>query len=86
MYDPDSCQINLFQVTLAKKHNLVSNGVIAARALGLRLGLDHDLKIRIIVVLFGNVQIGYEVRKELYDNWGLQVYVVRVTEDQLYRI
>jgi len=82
VYDPDSHQINLFQVTVAKDHDLVSKGVQEVRELGQRL--EIDLRIRIIVVLFGDVEIDFKVQMGLYDNWGLQTYAVQMTEDQLY--
>jgi len=82
VYDPDSHQINLFQVTVAKNHDLVSKGVQEVRELGQLL--EIDLRIRIIVVLFGDVDIDFKVQMGLYDNWGLQTYVVQMTEDQLY--
>ena len=82
VYDPDSHQINLFQVTVAKSHDLVSKGVQDVRELGQRL--EIDLRIRIIVVLFGDVDIDFKAQMGLYDNWGLQTYVVQMTEDQLY--
>ena len=77
-------EINLFQVTVAKNHDLVSKGVREVHELGQRLGID--LKIRIVVVLFGNVEVEFKAQKELYDDWGLQAYVVQMTEAKLYQI
>ena len=83
VYDPNSRQISAFQVTVAGQHGLASKGIRAVRELGRQLQID-DLKIRIIVVVFRNFEADFEIKKELYDSWGLQVYVVQVTEDQLY--
>jgi hypothetical protein len=82
VYDPDSHQVDLFQVTVAKTHDLVSRGVKDAHELGKRLG--DGLKIRIIAVLFANAEVEYKVRREVYRDWRLQVYVVRVSADELY--
>ena len=82
VYDPVSHQIDLFQVIVAKSHDLVSRGVKDAHELGQRLKIS--LRIRIIVVLFGNAEVDYKVRKDFYDDWRLQVYVVRVSAGELY--
>jgi hypothetical protein len=82
-YDPDSDhQVNLFQVTVAKTHDLVSTGVKDVHELGQQLKIS--LKIRIIVVLFANAEVEYKVDKKYYDGWHLQVYVVQVSAQNLY--
>ena len=83
VYDPISRQINAFQATVADKHDLASTGVKALRDLGRRLGIN-GLKIRVIVVGFGDNRIIYQVEKELLNSLGLEVYAVWVTEKQLY--
>ena len=45
-----------------------------------------NVKIRIIVVLFEDVKAEVKIKKKLYDDWGLQAYVVQVSEGQLYQI
>jgi hypothetical protein len=82
VYDPDSDQVDLFQVPVAEAHDLVSTGVKDVHELGQRLGIS--LRIRIIVVLFGKAEVEYKVRRVFYDDWRLQVYVVRVSARQLY--
>ena len=82
VYDPVSRQVDFFQVTVANSHDLVSKGVKDVRGVGERLKIN--LMIRIIVVLFGNAEVEFKVRKEFYDAWRLQVYVVRVSAGSLY--
>ena len=83
VYDPLSHQIYAFQATIGKKHDLTSTGVRALRDLGQRLHIDN-LKIRIVVVGFENAPVTYQVEKDLYDNLGLELYAIWVTETQLY--
>jgi hypothetical protein len=83
IYDPNSHQISAFQVTVGKNHSLASKGDFELRKLGQRLEVG-DLKIRIIVVVFENAQITFTIDKDLFDGEGLKVYILQVTEDQLY--
>ena len=83
VYDPDSHQISAFQATVAEMHNLVSTGVNALRDLGRELQIN-DLKIRIIVVGFGDAPVIYKIEKELFNSLSLKVYAIWVTESQLY--
>jgi len=83
VYDPVSRQISAFQATVADKHDLASTGVKALRDLGRQLGIN-GLKIRVIVVGFGDNQIIYTVEKELLNSLRLEVYAVWLTENQLY--
>jgi hypothetical protein len=83
VYDPKSREISAFQATVADKHDLASIGVKALRDLGKNLKID-GLKIRVIVVGFGQNQIVYKIEKELLKSLGLEVYAIWVTEKQLY--
>jgi hypothetical protein len=60
----------------------VSAEVKHVRELGQRLSLN--LKIRIIVVIFGEADIKYKVEKRLRDDWSLQAYVAPVSGRQFY--
>jgi hypothetical protein len=82
VYNPVSDQVDLFQVTVAKTHDLASRGLKVVHGLGQRLGIC--LRIRVIVVLFGNAKVEYKIRRDFYDDWHLQVYVVRVGAGELY--
>jgi len=84
VYNPDSHQISAFQVVIERECSLASQGVRALRALGRRLQIN-DLKIRIIVVVLGDGQVTFRVDGDLYDT-GIEVYALRVTENQLYHI
>jgi len=83
VYDPNSHQISAFQVTTAEDHDLKPKGVDALHELGRRLQI-HDLKIRIIVVIFGGAQVTFKVPKGLIQSVGSEVYTLEVTEKQLY--
>jgi hypothetical protein len=83
IYDPNSHQISAFQVTVGKKHSLLSKGIFELRQLGQELKVC-DLKIRIIMVVFENAQITFTIDKDLFDSEGLEVYILQVTEAQLY--
>jgi len=83
IYVPNSQQICAFQVTVGKKHGLSPKGVTELRQLWQRLQTD-DLKIRIIVAVFENAQMTFTIDKGLFDSGGLEVYVLQVTEGQLY--
>ncbi len=83
VYDPNSHQVNAFQATVGLEHDLKPGGVYALRDLGERQEI-HDLKIRIIVVLFGDNGVTYRVNKVVYNTLRLQVFVLQVTENQLY--
>jgi len=85
VYDPNSHQISAFQVTTAEDHDLKPKGVDALNELGQRLGINN-LKIRIIVVIFGGAQVTYKVPKGLIQSVGPDVYTLEVTEKQLYPI
>jgi hypothetical protein len=82
-YDPDSRRINAFQVTLAESHNFVQQGANALFEIGRRLEID-GLRIRVIVVVFGNAEVELKVRKEVVHNLGLEVYTLQMTEHELY--
>ena len=84
IYDANSHQISAFQVTVGKDHDLAEEGVTELCELGRRLQIN-DLKIRIIVVGFEDDRVTYKIEKDLFDDLGLEVYVLHVTEDQLYR-
>ena len=83
IYDANSHQISLFQVTVAVEHDLVEKGVIGLRDLGQKLQIN-DLKIRIILVVLEDIQVSYKIKKNFFHELGLEVYVLEVTEDQLY--
>jgi len=83
VYDPKSRQISAFQVTLAEVHDLKLRGVNALRELAERHEIV-DLRIRIIVVVLGGAQVALTIRRELYDSLPLQMYFLKVTENQLY--
>ena len=80
IYDPISYQFSAFQVTVGKKHSLAPEGVTELRELGQRLEIG-DLKIRIIVVVFGDAQV---VNEDLIDRLGPEAYTLKVTGNQLY--
>jgi hypothetical protein len=83
VYDPDFHQICAFQVLTAEEHGLRSKEVSALCELGRRLKID-DLKIRIIVVAFGDAQVTFKVPKDLIQSLGCEMYALEVTEKQLY--
>jgi hypothetical protein len=83
IYDANSHQVNAFQVTVAVEHDLVEKGVIGLRDLGKELKIN-DLKIRIILVVLEAIQVSYKIKKRFFHELGLEVYVLQVTEDQLY--
>lgn len=83
VYDPVSRQISAFQATVADKHDLAPTGVKALRDLGRSLKID-GLKIRVIVVGFGDNQITYTIEKDLFNSLGLEVYAAWVSDKQLY--
>jgi len=83
VYDPNSHQVSAFQATVGLEHDLKPGGVYALRDLGERQEI-HDLKIRIIVVLFGDREVIYRVNKVVYNTLRLQVFVLQVTENHLY--
>ena len=74
----------MFQVTVAAEHDLSSKGVRELAELGQRLHI-RKLKTRIIVVVHEDAQVTYKIEKSLFDALGLEVYVLQVTEHQLYR-
>lgn len=82
-YDPDSRRINAFQVILVESHNFVQTRAGALFETGRRLETD-GLRIRVIVVVFGNAEVELKVRKEVVDNLGLEVYTLQMTEHELY--
>jgi hypothetical protein len=61
----------------------VEKGVIGLRDLGKELKIN-DLKIRIILVVLEAIQVSYKIKKRFFHELGLEVYVLQVTEDQLY--
>ena len=83
IYDDSSRRISVFQVTAAAEHGLSPKGVRELVELGQRLHIEN-LKIRIIVVVYEDAQVAYKVEKRLFDALGLEVYVLQVTEHQLY--
>ena len=83
VYDPNHRRISAFQVTVAEELDLASKDLYALRELGDTLQID-DLKIRVIMVVFESDQIAFTVNKGLYDDLGLEVYAIRVTEKQLF--
>ena len=83
IYDINSRQISAFQVTVAVEHDLAEKGVIWLRDLGQKLQIN-DLKIRIILVVLEDAQVSYKIKKHFFHELGLEVYVLQVTEDQLY--
>jgi hypothetical protein len=84
IYDADSHRISAFQVAVGTERVLASKGARELGKLGQRLQID-DLKIRIIVVGFEDARVTYKIEKDLFDDLGLEVYALQVTEDQLYR-
>jgi len=80
VYDPGLCQISAFQVTIAETYGFMPKAVNALYELGRRLQID-GLKIRIIVVVFGDAQV---VNKDLFDRLGPEAYTLKVTGNQLY--
>jgi hypothetical protein len=83
VYDRDSCQISAFQVTITEKHDFSPKGVTALRELGQRLRINN-LKIRVIVVVFEGFEVVLNVEPTLFHSLDLQVYMLKVTENQLY--
>ena len=83
IYNDNSRQISVFQVTVAAVHGLSPKGVRELVELGQRLHIEN-LKIRIIVVVYEDAQVTYKIEKRLFDALGLEVYVLQVTEHQLY--
>jgi len=82
VYDPESCQISAFWVTVAERHDFKSKGVTALYELGQRLRINN-LKIRIIVAVFWDAEVTFEVPKGLIQS-VCGVYTLQVTEKQLY--
>ena len=83
VYDPNSRRINAFQVTTEDKHGLTSEGVTALCELGKRLHIP-DLKIRIIVVVFGAAEVTFKIKKRLINSLDRDAYILELTENQLY--
>jgi len=83
IYDDDSHRISVFKVTVAAEHDLAPKEVRELAELGQRLHISN-LKIRIIVVVYEDAQVTYNIEKSLFHDLGLEVYVLRVTEHQLY--
>lgn len=83
IYDPNSHQISAFHVTTADDHDLNPNGIIGLHDLGRDLKIV-DLKIRMITVIIADAKITYRVPKGLIQSLHSEVYVVGVTEKQLY--
>jgi len=84
IYDPSSRRISAFQVTVATEHDLSPKGVRELVELGQRLHIE-GLKIRIIVVVYEDAGVTYRIEKRLFDDLGLEVHILQVTEHQLYR-
>ena len=82
IYDLNSHQISAFQITTEEEHDLKPKGIVALRELGQRLQI-HDLKIRIIVVIFGGAKVTFKVPTSLIQSVS-EVYALEVTEKQLY--
>ena len=83
VYDRDSCQISAFQVAIAEKHGFTPKEVIALGELRQRLQINN-LKIQVIVVIFEDAEIAFAIEKNLVHSLGLEVYTLKVTENQLY--
>lgn len=83
IYDANSHQISAFQVTVAVEHDLAEEGIIGLRDLAQELEIN-DLKIRIILVVLEDAQVSFKIKKGFFHELGLEVYVLQVTEDQLY--
>ena len=83
VYDRDSCQLSAFQVTIAGKHDFSPKGVTALRNLGQDLKINN-LKIWVIVVVFEGFEVTLNVDPSLFHSLDLQVYMLNVTENQLY--
>jgi len=83
IYDESSHRISAFQVTVAAEHDPSPRGVRELVELGQRLHIKN-LKIRIIVVVYEDAEVTYKIAKGLLDGLGLEVYILQVTERQLY--
>lgn len=83
VYNTCSRRISAFQVTVAEEHGLASRGVYALRDLGETLQIN-GLKIRFIVVVFGDSKVTFTVDKKLYDDLGLEVWALGLTEKEIY--
>ena len=84
IYDDSSHRISAFQITVAAEHDLSPKGVRELVELGQRLHINN-LKIRIIVVVYEDAEVTYKIEMGLFDRLGLEVYILQVTERQLYR-
>ena len=73
VYDPNISQISAFQVTLAEKHGFKLKGVGALDKFGRWLQIDI-LKIRVIVVVFGDPKVDFTVDKDLVHSLDIEVY------------
>ena len=76
VYDENTSQITAFQVTLAEKHDCKPKGVNTLDELGRRLLID-GLKIRVIVVVFGDAKVNFVVNMDLVDRLSFEVYTLR---------
>ena len=68
---------------LAESHDLKLRGVLVLCELAEE---NVDLRIWIIVVILGGAEVTLTVGRGLLDSLCLQVYILQVTEDQLYSI
>jgi len=83
IYDPALRQMTIFQVTDGKNHGLKPKGMHALRDLAQKLQVN-DLKLRFVIVVPEDYQVTCLVEKGMYEDLGLEMYYLEVTENELY--
>ena len=83
VFDPALSQLSLFQVSDGESHKFKPKGIYDLHNFATKLGIAN-VKLRFIIVVPENAQISCPVEKKMYDELGLEMYTVEVTENELY--
>jgi len=84
IYEPNFRRLTLIQVTEGESHGLKPKGIYGLRETAQNLLGIEGLKLRVVIVVPENHPIECPVDKGMYDDLGLEMYYVEVTESDLY--
>ncbi|KAF5384162.1 hypothetical protein D9615_003367 [Tricholomella constricta] len=83
VYDPTVRRITAFQVADANNHGIKPKGMYDLRDLAKKLQVK-DLKLRFVIVVLEDFQVTCPVEKKMFEELGLEMYYLEMTESELY--